>query len=63
LGRIKCKVTSCEYYGNGDICTADEIIVKNNYDADATMEIGELGRSVNATRSSETACDTFKPRS
>lgn len=43
---IKCIVNSCEYYMNGDHCTAEKIQVEPR----------------NANKSDETDCATFAPK-
>lgn len=40
---VKCRVRSCHYWGNGDVCEADKIEVDNAVGAKTTMEVGELG--------------------
>lgn len=76
---VKCKVESCYYWGQGDICRADSIMVDNNKRSAplGRMEAGNLdvnentGRSSvspggtdknQATRSEETLCKTFRPK-
>jgi hypothetical protein len=71
---VKCKVSSCHYWGHGDICEADSILVDYNKDHSFRMEIGSLdtgqgaGRSSattgseKATKSEETLCKTFRPK-
>ena len=66
---VSCYVDSCHYWGAGQVCQADQIVVDNgrgrtggkgSYD----MEVGEIGKgSSGATTSSETMCQTFKPKS
>lgn len=45
MPNVKCKVNSCHYYGAGDICTADTILVDNNQDhiRNTRMEVGTVG--------------------
>lgn len=42
---VKCVVNSCQYYKNGDLCTAGKIEIKPK----------------NASTSEETDCATFQP--
>lgn len=62
---VKCKVSSCHYWGSDDMCKASEIKVKNNSYGGAwmntDMEIGEIGKENEAGKSSETMCETFRP--
>lgn len=39
---VKCKVESCYYWGTGDICKADTIMVDNNTGTGGRMEAGDL---------------------
>jgi hypothetical protein len=34
MTKVKCTVDSCEFWGEGQICTADEIWVKNDITGD-----------------------------
>lgn len=43
MTEVKCRVRSCHYWGNGDICEANKIEVDNAVGAGTTMEVGELG--------------------
>lgn len=60
--QIFCTVNSCYYYGSGDKCKAEKIMVKNNAAAlaDTRMEIGSIGGE--ARNSSQTLCHTFIPK-
>lgn len=40
MPNVRCSVDSCHYWGEGDVCTADEIWVKNNMEEDVDDEIG-----------------------
>ncbi|MGE5552278.1 MAG: DUF1540 domain-containing protein [Bacteroidota bacterium] len=61
MAEIKCSVDSCSYWGRGNVCEADEIMVRNNKPQDYDMEIGTMGE-VEAETSAQTMCETFKPR-
>ncbi|MFZ5814927.1 MAG: DUF1540 domain-containing protein [Bacillota bacterium] len=58
---IYCTVNSCYYYGAGDNCKAEKIMVRNNPATlgNANMEVGTLGG--NARESNQTLCETFIP--
>ena len=60
--QVRCTVSSCYYYGAGDNCVAEEIMVRAN---PATMghtdfETGEMGGQ--ARQSNQTLCETFIPQ-
>lgn len=68
MAEIKCSVRSCHYWGQGQVCQADSIMVKNNKPGDIDdelanpdMELGSIG-NVDANSSQETCCETFRPR-
>jgi len=60
---IYCTVNSCYYYGSGDKCKAEKIMVKNNSATlgNTRMEIGSIGGS-DAAQSNQTLCETFIPK-
>jgi len=60
---VACSVSSCAYWGSGDVCTASRIEVQNNFRGSAYMEAGTIGGKTQAKTSSETACKTFKLKS
>ena len=66
---VSCYVDSCHYWGAGQVCQADQIVVDNGRGRTGgkgsySMEVGEIGKgSSEATTSSETMCQTFKPKS
>jgi hypothetical protein len=35
LTKVKCTVDNCEYWGDGQVCQADQILVKNDIAGDA----------------------------
>jgi len=61
MSKINCTVNSCTYWGKGDICEADAIMVRNNKGSADNMEIGTMGGMSPGT-SAETMCETFKPK-
>lgn len=63
MGEIACNVSNCEYWGNGNICTADKISVStDSYTGEtADMEIGAIDDEVASPKSQQTQCVTFKP--
>ncbi len=50
MTQVKCKIKPCHYYGDGDICTADTILVDCNQKIDKSspgteasrMEVGRM---------------------
>ena len=63
MNRIKCKVASCKYNDDGEVCQADEIEVKDDLGGTDMMEFGYLeGDAAAARTSKETFCETFAPR-
>jgi len=45
LTEVRCKVSSCYYWGNGDVCKADTIMVDNDTGSTGRgvrMEAGDL---------------------
>ncbi|HHV78750.1 MAG TPA: DUF1540 domain-containing protein [Firmicutes bacterium] len=74
MTRVRCTVDSCDYWGEGQRCTAEEIWVKVNATrvgsafnefaeelGKARGEVGPLG-DMTASSSGETCCDTMRPR-
>ncbi|HHY46368.1 MAG TPA: DUF1540 domain-containing protein [Firmicutes bacterium] len=61
MGRIKCFVDDCHYWGSGNECTADQIEVRKNLVGQGKTEFGTMGEGSAAT-SRDTCCGTFKPR-
>ncbi|HEY3315848.1 MAG TPA: DUF1540 domain-containing protein [Bacillota bacterium] len=60
---VKCEVSSCHYWGQGNRCEARAISVVNAVAGGANMEAGTIGHEAQARTTDETACKTFKPRS
>lgn len=62
---VSCSIANCYYYGEGNICTADKIIVEHDrhasYDSEMSAELSEKNHIDVADTSSETCCKTFKP--
>lgn len=65
MANIKCSVNSCYYWGDGNVCEAEEIYVSPNTKATKAtndMEIGALGKTADSQKSEHTMCVTFKPK-
>jgi hypothetical protein len=77
MTKVKCTVDSCEYWGKGQVCNAEEIEVKNDITGDAdrfsdhyinaAMEVGaefdSLGfKDGDARTSAQTCCETMRPK-
>ncbi|WP_349407841.1 DUF1540 domain-containing protein [Pseudalkalibacillus sp. SCS-8] len=66
---VKCNVANCTYWGEGNNCQADAILVEidqhanEDYDMSVTSSIAEeaLHRD-QARHSAETCCHTFRPK-
>ncbi|NLN16837.1 MAG: DUF1540 domain-containing protein [Firmicutes bacterium] len=67
MTEVKCVVDSCTYWGKGDVCKADTIMVKTS-PASKAGELYEFAEELGgrkkkgADTSSETCCETFRPR-
>jgi hypothetical protein len=65
---VKCSVSNCTYWAQGNNCSATAIMVDVDSHAGANYreEIGEIGVSSThkdqASSSSETCCHTFKAK-
>jgi hypothetical protein len=64
---VKCSVSNCEYWAQGNDCVASSILVTMDKHADTNMkeEFAMMGGQHQDTCSSsaETCCHTFKPKS
>jgi hypothetical protein len=77
MTKVKCTVNSCDFWGEGQVCNAHEIQVKNyiagdadqpsNHYLNAEMEVGtdfdnpEFKKAV-AHTSPQTCCETMRPK-
>ncbi len=71
MTKVNCSVDSCEFWGQGGICTADAILVKQNmgdeglYDIEYAEELN-LDTAANegfaSETSSQTCCETMRPK-
>ncbi|EIT85188.1 hypothetical protein A374_10610 [Fictibacillus macauensis ZFHKF-1] len=66
---VKCNVANCTYWGEGNNCGADAILVEidkhanHSYKMEASGElIGDAKHKDNARQSAETCCYTFKKK-
>lgn len=64
---VKCSVSNCSFWGQGNNCVAPSIMVEVDRHADYSAEMaGEFGIQLehkdNAADSAETCCRTFKPK-
>ncbi len=66
MPEVKCSVANCHYHGEGNMCTADAIMVdvERHANAQFDMEIGEvqvdLKHKDHAKNKQETLCHTFE---
>lgn len=70
MPQVKCSVANCVYWAQGNLCSADEIMVEidahanANYNEEFADEHGhDTEHQDKASTSSETCCLTFKPKS
>ncbi|MEC1722692.1 DUF1540 domain-containing protein [Schinkia azotoformans] len=63
---VSCAISNCSYYGEGNICTAEKIMVEHQnhsrYDTELSTEFFAKNHTDEATMSAETCCKTFKPK-
>lgn len=64
---VKCSVSNCSFWGDGNLCSAPAIMVDLDSHADYDVEVaGELGIDTShqdtASHSAATCCRTFKPK-
>jgi hypothetical protein len=76
MTKVKCTVTNCEFNGDGQVCDAPEIEVKNDTSRDQqfsqpypnpTMEVSAefdrpLLNNTTAHSSAQTCCKTMRPK-
>ncbi|MEH6907773.1 DUF1540 domain-containing protein [Neobacillus drentensis] len=63
---VSCAISNCSFYGQGNVCTAEKIMVELDnharYDTEMSSELGEMNHVDQAGHSAETCCKTFKPK-
>jgi hypothetical protein len=69
MPQVKCSVANCEYWAEGNNCSADMIMVEIDAHAKADFKAefaGEYGHDSEhkdqAASSAQTCCHTFKPK-
>ncbi|QRG66108.1 DUF1540 domain-containing protein [Brevibacillus choshinensis] len=66
MPQVKCSVANCEYWAQGNLCSADEIMVEIDAHASADYKTEFAAENDShqdkANTSSETCCLTFKPK-
>ncbi|MGE5701380.1 MAG: DUF1540 domain-containing protein [Clostridia bacterium] len=66
---VKCSVANCTYWGEGNNCHADSIMVEvdshanANYKTEFASESGQNNHQDTAKSSAQTCCQTFKLKS
>ncbi|WP_209124096.1 DUF1540 domain-containing protein [Alkalihalobacillus sp. BA299] len=64
---VSCAISNCSFYGEGNICTVEKIMVELDaharYDTEMSSELSEKNHIDKAGHSAETCCKTFKPKS
>ena len=63
---VSCSIANCTYYGEGNVCTAEKIMVEVDnharYDSEMSAELDEKNHIDKAGTSAETCCKTFRPK-
>jgi hypothetical protein len=63
---VSCAISNCTFYGQGNVCTAEKIMVEldnhSRYDTEMSSELTEKNHIDEAGNSKETCCKTFKPK-
>ncbi|MBU8905701.1 DUF1540 domain-containing protein [Desertibacillus haloalkaliphilus] len=66
---VKCNVSNCTFWGEGNNCQADSILVEvdrhanNDYNVEASGELlGDADHKDEAGNVAATCCHTFKPK-
>ncbi|MFV8830251.1 DUF1540 domain-containing protein [Alkalihalobacterium sp. APHAB7] len=63
---VSCAISNCTYYGEGNICTAEKIMVEldnhANYNTEMAEDLTEKNHKDQASHSAETCCKTFKSK-
>lgn len=63
---VSCAISNCTFYGEGNICTAEKIMVEldshSRYDTEMSSELDEKNHIDKADTSAATCCKTFKPK-
>lgn len=74
MTNVRCSVDTCKFWGEGEVCKADAVWVKNNMTNDTDDELyqtefadepgikpDENKKSTSAGTSSQTCCETMRP--
>ncbi|MGJ7922627.1 DUF1540 domain-containing protein [Neobacillus sp. LXY-4] len=63
---VSCAIANCSFYGEGNVCTAERIMVEVDsharYDTEMSSELGEKNHIDKVDTSAQTCCKTFKPK-
>lgn len=71
MTEVRCKVDSCVFWGRGDRCTADAIWVNHDFAREEDDDLlfmedfefaEDLVGSKESVTSSQTCCETMRPR-
>ncbi len=72
MTKVNCTIEGCQYWGQGNVCHANEILVNTNAADDAIfnddtefaaeLEPGVAGDYMNGFASAQTKCETMRPR-
>ncbi|QOR68666.1 DUF1540 domain-containing protein [Cytobacillus suaedae] len=63
---VSCSISNCTFYGEGNVCRAEKIMVDldrhSSYDSEFGEELGYKDHIDEAAKSAQTCCRTFKPK-
>ncbi|KZE68392.1 hypothetical protein AWM68_16060 [Fictibacillus phosphorivorans] len=69
MPEVKCNVSNCTYWGEGNNCVADAILVEIDKHANMSIDMsadgnlhGDAAHKDSAYETAETCCHTFKPK-
>ncbi|MDR6225001.1 DUF1540 domain-containing protein [Desmospora profundinema] len=68
MPEVKCSVANCVFWGSGNNCTADAIMVdvddnwNKNYEEEIGGEFVDTDHQYSARISADTCCHTFRPK-
>ncbi len=63
---VSCSISNCTFYGEGNVCRAEKIMVDldrhSGYNSEFAEEFGYKDHIDEAAKSAQTCCRTFKPK-
>lgn len=63
---VSCSIANCTFYGEGNVCKADKIMVEHDahasgYNTEFSRELTDKNHKDEVYSSAQTCCKTFKP--